>query len=218
MVKFILYTLLISTTFAQSERSLINDGNRKFKDNKYVDSEILYRKALEKNQESFFGTFNLGDALYKQEKYAEAAEAFNKAIAKSNNREHRAKAYHNLGNSLLKAQKIPESIEAYKNSLKLNPNDMDTKYNLEFAKLLLQQQQQQQNQQQNQNKENKQDKNQKEQQKENQQNQQTPEQQEQEISKEHAERILEALRNEEKDVQKKLKKKAPARILIEKDW
>lgn len=212
MRSVLIYILFLTSAFAQSERALINEGNRKYKENKFVDSEVLYRKALDKNKESFHGTFNLGDALYKQEKYADAAEEFNKAISKSKDKEHRAKAYHNLGNSLLKAQKIPESIEAYKNALKLNPNDMDTKYNLEFAKLLLQQQQQQ-----NQNKENQENKKEQEKQQEQQQNQQQT-QQDQKISKEDAERILEALRNEEKDVQKKLKKKAPARISIEKDW
>lgn len=240
-MKLIIYILLFySVGLAQSERSLIREGNIFYKDGKYTDSEVNYRKSLEQNKDSHIGIFNLGDALYKQEKFEEAAEQFRIATTKETNNQTKAQAYHNLGNSLLKVQKLPESIEAYKNSLKINPKDFDTKYNLEYAKALLkQQQQQQQKQDKNQQKQDKkdqkqdqqqqdqqnQDKQKRDQQKEEQQKQeqqkqdlQKAQQQKQQISKEDAERMLEALKNEEKDVQKKLKKKAPARISIEKDW
>ncbi|MDI6780192.1 MAG: tetratricopeptide repeat protein [Bacteroidota bacterium] len=223
-MKLIIYILLFcSVGLAQSERSLIREGNIFYKDGKYTDSEVNYRKSLEQNKDSHIGIFNLGDALYKQEKFEEAAEQFRIATTKETNNQTKAQAYHNLGNSLLKVQKLPESIEAYKNSLKINPKDFDTKYNLEYAKALLkQQQQQQQKQDKNQQKQDKQkrDQQKEEQQKQEQQkqDQQKAQQQKQQISKEDAERMLEALKNEEKDVQKKLKKKAPARISIEKDW
>lgn len=232
-MKLLFYILIFTTAgFAQSERSLIREGNRQYKDGKFTDSEINYRKSLELNKDSHVGIFNLGDALYKQEKYEEAAEQFRIATSKETDKQTKAQAYHNLGNSLLKAQKLQESIEAYKNSLKLNPKDIDTKYNLEYAKALLQQQQQQkQDQKQQDKKDQKQDQQKKdeqqnqqqeqqkqEEQKQEQQKQQQAQQQKEQISKEQAERMLEALKNEEKDVQKKLKKKAPARISIEKDW
>ncbi|MBU1299570.1 MAG: tetratricopeptide repeat protein [Bacteroidetes bacterium] len=223
-MKLIIYILLFcSVGLAQSERSLIREGNIFYKDGKYTDSEVNYRKSLEQNKDSHIGIFNLGDALYKQEKFEEAAEQFRIATTKETNNQTKAQAYHNLGNSLLKVQKLPESIEAYKNSLKINPKDFDTKYNLEYAKALLKQQQQSasggQQDQQNQDKQ-KRDQQKEEQQKQEQQkqDQQKAQQQKQQISKEDAERMLEALKNEEKDVQKKLKKKAPARISIEKDW
>ena len=62
-------------------------------------------------------------------------------------------------------QKFDESIESYKKALRLNPTDMDTKYNLAYAQLLKkkqeqQQQQQQQNQDQNKDQDKKQDKDQ----------------------------------------------------------
>jgi tetratricopeptide (TPR) repeat protein len=238
----ILSILIIASSIAysQSERSLIREGNKFYSNNKYLDAEVSYRKSLETNKDSKVGAFNLGDALYKQEKYDEAAEEFRIATLKETDKESKAKAFHNLGNSLLKSQKLQESIEAYKNALKLNPNDLNTKYNLEYAKRMMQQQQQQNKDQQKQDKQEdkqKQDKqdqqkqNKQDQQKQDKQNQQKQEQQKQDqpkqqqakqqdqkISKEDAERMLEALKNEEKDVQKKLQKKVPARISIEKDW
>lgn len=233
----LLTALLVVSANAQSERSLVREGNRAYKEQKYTDAEVHYRKSLEHNKDLPEGVFNLGDALYKQQRYDEAAQHYQIASTKTTNPRAKAEALHNLGNALLKAQKIPEGIDAYKEALKLNPNDFDTKYNLEYAKALLKQQQQNKNdKQQNKNKQQqnkqdqqdqqKQDKKNQQQQKQTQQNEQKPPQQKeqqtqqrkQQISKEDAERILEALKHEEQNVQKKLHKKVPARIRVEKDW
>src|SRR5437867_2338031 len=139
-----LFILCIASVNAQSERSLIREGNQAYKDNKFTDAEVSYRKALERNKEFREGPFNLGDALYKEGRFGEAAEQYQVAAARTKDAAERAQALHNLGNSLLKSQKYPESIAAYKEALKLNPHDVDTKYNLEYAKHMLKQQQQQQ--------------------------------------------------------------------------
>ena len=68
---------------AQSETPLIRQGNKSYKQGKYADSELSYRKSLEKNNKSFEGEFNLGDALYKQGKYEEAAQHFSNIASNS---------------------------------------------------------------------------------------------------------------------------------------
>jgi Ca-activated chloride channel family protein len=217
----------IATVFGQSERSLIREGNRTYKQKKFADAEVNYRKALEKNRDVKQGEFNLGDALYKQDRFDEAANQYRDAATKLSDPKAKAEALYNLGNAQLRNKKIPESIASYKEALKLNPNDLDTKYNLEYAKMLLQKQQQQQQNQKKDQKQNKQKQDQEKQQKDQQQKQdqqkqaqqkQQQEEKKQQISKQDAERILEALKNEEKDVQKKLHKKVPARVKVEKDW
>ncbi|MFO7445933.1 MAG: tetratricopeptide repeat protein [Ignavibacteriaceae bacterium] len=231
---------------AQSMRSLINEGVDNYKDKKFADSEVNFKKGLEKTPESFEANFNLGDAYYKQERYDEALNSFQAALGQAQSKEHKAAVHHNIGNSLLKSQKIKESIEAYKKALKLNPDDSDTKYNLSYAMNLLNQQQnqqqqnkddqnkdnkdnqdKQQNQDQNQDK-NKQDKDKQDQQQQNQQDQQNPKneetkqdnlkQKEEKLSKEEAERILQALKNNEKDLQKKLRKQKGVPVKTDKDW
>lgn len=248
MVFLLLIIATVPVLHAQSERTLLRDGNKSYKDNKFADAEINYRKALDKNKEMKEAPFNLGDALYKQQRYDEAAEQYQIAATQIPDPKTRASALHNLGNSLLKAKKYEESLGAYKEALKLNSRDEDTKYNYEFAKQMLKQQQQQQKQQNKDNKndknkddKNKDDKKKQDQQKKDQekkdqeqkdqqqkQDQQKPDQQKdeqqqgqpkkQQISKADAERILEALKNQEKDVQKKLHKKVPVRVKVEKDW
>ncbi|MBR4218418.1 MAG: VWA domain-containing protein [Bacteroidales bacterium] len=120
----------------------------------YQNAEINYRKAMEKTKSYDKANYNLGTALYRQGKYGDAEESFRfVSQQESSDKELRAKAFHNLGNSLLQQQKYKESIDAYKNALKLDPKNMNTKYNLEYArkKMIAQQQQQQQNQQNQQN-------------------------------------------------------------------
>ena len=151
-IVLILMLLPVLALFAQKESRNVNAGNKYYEKEKYVESEVEYRKGLEQNNSSFSANFNLGNALYRQEKYEDAAQQFEKAAALAGSDSKRiAAANHNKGNALLNAQKIDEAIEAYKEALRNNPNDHDTRYNLAYAKhLRQQQQQQQQNQQQEQ--------------------------------------------------------------------
>jgi Ca-activated chloride channel homolog len=209
---------------AQGGRKHIREGNRQYNQENFSQSELEYRKALEQNRESKEGKFNLGTAMYRQEKFDEAAKIFSEVPSELKDPASKAAFYHNLGNSFLQGQQIQESIEAYKEALRHNPADAETKYNLAYAqKLLNEQQEQQQNQDQNQDKDNqdqqKDDQKQEDQEdKENQQDKQDQngnedkqdEQQQQQrpdrISREDAERLLQAVENEEKNVQDKLKK------------
>uniref|UniRef100_UPI0025E4FF02 tetratricopeptide repeat protein n=1 Tax=uncultured Mucilaginibacter sp. TaxID=797541 RepID=UPI0025E4FF02 len=220
LIIIILFLLSGNLLFAQ-DKSLIHKGNELYKQQKYKEAEENYRKSAEKKNQDVTSNFNLGDALYKQKKFADAGEQFNKlASAPRNNRALTAQAYHNLGNSFLENKKLEESIDAYKKALLNNPKDDETRYNLAYAQEKLKQQQQQNKQNQNnknqdnknqQNKDNKNqdNKNNKDQNKQNQdkqnQNQDKKDQQngqqKDKLSKEDAERMLDALNNDEKQTQ-----------------
>jgi tetratricopeptide (TPR) repeat protein len=240
IILFLIFSFLsLGELYAQSTRGLINDGVDYYDDSKFSDAEVNFKKGAEQSPESFEAKFNLGDAYYKQERYNESIKSFQSAFANAKTDEEKAKLHYNVGNSLLKSQKLDESIEAYKESLKLNPNDPEAKYNLSYAlnmKNNQEQNQQNQDQQQDQNKnedqqndnqnQDQQDKEQenKDQQQQDQQNQESQQdntkqqQQEQKISKEEAERILEALKDNEKDLQKELRRIKGKRVKTEKDW
>lgn len=228
---------LSSPAKGQSVRSLNNSGVDAYKKQQFMDAEVNFKKGLEKENENFELNYNLGDAYYKQERYEEAIKSFQNSLSHTEDGMLKAKAYHNIGNSLLKSQQIKESVEAFKNSLKHNPNDKDTKYNLSYAlSLLNQQQQQQQNKSQNdknqdnqnQNDQNKNNQQNKDEQKDQEQKQQNKDQTAQQdnlkqqekdkMNKQEAERILEALKNNEKELQKKLRKKVGVPIKTDKDW
>ncbi|HUX53506.1 MAG TPA: tetratricopeptide repeat protein [Williamwhitmania sp.] len=228
----ILFISVISS-FAQTGRKEIRMGNKLYDKSSFLDSEVKYRKALERNPSSFDAQFNLGDALYKQGKFDDAAKIFNKLSADNNTtgqKKQLASSYYNLGNSLLKSKKLKESIEAYENSLRLNPHDMDAKYNLAYAKELMKKNNQKNKDKnnkdknknnKNQNDKNKQDDKQKDQNDKNQQNNNSNQQgQQPKISKDDAERILNALQNNENQVEQKVnEKKAEAvKVKVQKNW
>ena len=209
----LLMLLLPLISYGQGDKKYIRQGNREYANEKFSDSEISYRKALDKNNASADAVFNTGNALYKQKKFEDAGKQFESNYQMNDDLQKKSASLYNLGNSFLLSDKLQESIEAYKRSLKLDPDNMHAKYNLAYAQDLLKQQQQQQQQNKDQDKENKnnqdqqQQDNEKDQQNKNedQQQQQQQQAQEQQISKEDAERILNALANDEKDVQEKVK-------------
>ncbi len=216
---FLLYGL---GSYAQKENTLLRQGNREFDKKEYKEAEKDYRKALELNKESLKGQFNLGTAVYKNNNFEESAKIYSNLAGNKLDRDVKSKVYHNLGNSFLQSKEYEKSIDAYKNALMNDPKNKDTKYNLEYAKMMLKKQQQQ-------NKENKDKKDDKKDQKDKQdqnkdQNkkseQQKQPQDQKKISKDDAERMLEALKNDEKKTMQKVKKqKAKVQVTgIEKDW
>ena len=242
MKKYISIMLLIVlsiSAFAQNERKVIRQGVKAYQEGDFSGAEVQFRKAGDLNRESFEAEFNTGTAMYGQEKFKETVKQFETLVDQAKDDETVASLWHNIGNSLLEAQQYEPSIEAYKNSLRKNPDDYDSKYNLAYAKQKLkEQQQQQQNQdQQNQDQEqqDQQDQDQQDQQDQDQQDQQNQDQEQQdqeqqeekqqqptpmEISKEDAERMLNAIQQQEKDVKEKVDKKkaAAAKVKTEKDW
>jgi Ca-activated chloride channel family protein len=230
MIFFLLLTLSLQVS-AQADRKYVRQGNKEFEKEKFAESEISYRRAIDKNKSASDAVFNAGDALYKQKKYEDAGKQFVENHSMNEDKSKKSASLYNLGNSLLMSNKIKESIDAYEGSLKLNPENMEAKYNLAYAQDLLKQQQQQQQQQpkeqkdQNNKDQNKDQKDRQDNKKQNenqqkQQDQQQQQQQQQTISKEDAERILNALANDEKDVQEKVKlaKASKARVRTIKNW
>ena len=242
---FLVLFLVFSTGLhADTARSRVKKGNEAFANKKFDNALNKYQDALLKNPESPLIHFNVGDALYKKKNYKDALKSYQKSL-NSKDIHVQEQAYYNLGNCLYKMAKLPESILSYKDALKLDPNDHDAKYNLEYVRRKLkenakkkpqnrqqQQQQKQQKQQQkqssrkNQNQQKKQQQQKQENQKQKQGDQKKQQQQQQaqkkkknEMSKKDAERILNALKNDEKKLQKKREMQTRGgRARVAKDW
>lgn len=141
------------SAFAQkSDRDYLRSGNKLYNDSLFVKAEVDYRKALEVNPKSTDAMFNLGNSLLMQQKAKEAMEQFESASKVEKEKDKLAQIYHNMGVILQASKQYPQCIEAYKESLRNNPKDNETRYNLALAqKLLKDQQQNQQNQNKDQN-------------------------------------------------------------------
>lgn len=245
IIAAICMVILSPSLFGQEEREFIRKGNKLYKKSEYAGSEGMYRRAQETGKSADDAVFNLGNSLYRQKRFGEASGEFiRSAQAAEGDSLRQAEGFYNLGNSLLKEQKFSESIDAYINSLKLNPGNIQAKYNLAYAQDQLkkqeqQQQQQQQQQNQDQNKDKQQDKKDqekqddkqqqqqdqnKDQQQQQQQDQNKDQQQKQQqpsaISREDAKRLLDALAANEKQTQEKVQrdKAAGAKVRVIKNW
>ena len=209
----------------KTDRDYLRSGNKLYNDSLFIKAEVDYRKALEINPKSTDAMFNLANALLMQQKAQEAMEQYESVSKIEKDKEKLAQIYHNMGVILQSSKQLPQCIEAYKESLRNNPKDDETRYNLALAQKQLkdqqnQDQQQQQQEQQQEQKEEKQDQN-KDQQEQNQDQQQQPQQQQNknEMSKENAQQLLNAVMQDEKNVQDKVKKQIQIQgKKLEKDW
>lgn len=232
-ILFILFVILAAGASAQKiERDYIRKGNRLFNDSVFVDAEVNYRKALEVNPKSTVSMYNLGNTLSQQQKFKDAMEQYVAAGKIEKDKMKLAHIYHNMGVLFQAGKDYAQAVEAYKMSLRNNPKDDETRYNLALAqKMLKDQQQNQQNQDQNQDQnKDEQEKKQDQQKEQNKQNDQKkddqqqqppkPEKKDNEMSKENAEQLLNSVMQDEKDTQDKVKKQQ--QVIqggrLEKDW
>lgn len=238
----IAFFFITATIMAQSENKLVRKGNKQYEAQQFGEAAVSYQKAIEENPMSTKAFFNLGNSLYKQEQYEEAERNFSQVAAMSKSPLIESKASYNLGNSMLEQERYAESVEAFKHALRLNPNDDEARYNLEYARRMLKQQEQNQDQnqddQQDQQDEN-QDQNQEDQQEQQQndqqeqdseqqqqdqgdgQEQEQQQQPQQQMTKEDAERMLKALSAEERKTLDKLNQErmqAAKGVKRDRDW
>ena len=119
---------------AQSDEKLIRKGNHEYNWGNYTEAEVNYKKALEVRPNNANAQFNLGDALFAQENYDAAYEAFQKVVEMSPDAKLKSNAVFNMGNCLLAQDKFYDAFNIYKVSLKLNPENENALYNLEYCR------------------------------------------------------------------------------------
>lgn len=134
--------VLVLTDFAAAQgsgRAKVQKGNEFFADGKLDEANNAYRDAKLDEPTSPLIDYNIANTLHEKKDYEEAIKLFDEVTKNSNDPLLQARAYYNLGNTLFRLQKLPESILAYKEALKIDPNDEDAKYNLEYVRAKLKQ-------------------------------------------------------------------------------
>lgn len=220
----------------------IYKGNQLYKSKDYKGASAAYDRALKHEPASQKGKYNAGNAQYNVGDYEKAQQQFASAAEASKDKNEKARAYHNLGNSFMKKDKWKEAADAFKESLKLNPNDKDTRYNLAYALEKLKNQDKNKDK----NKDKKDDKDKKDQDKKDQDKnkpddkkdedkkdkgdekkddkgkdkpeQQQPQSAPSKLSEKQAENLLNALRAEEKRIQDKKNQQKGVPVRVQKDW
>ncbi len=140
MNKFIKYLIIIVFLFsslavlAQSDEKAIRKGNRNYKSANYEQAIAYYKKALEIRPNNAKAQFNLGDVYYAKQSYDTAYTEFQKVLDLSPDAKLKSNAVYNMGNCLLAQNKYYDAFNIYKVSLKLNPENENALYNLEYCR------------------------------------------------------------------------------------
>lgn len=239
----LIFLLLSFVAFAQETDKNLPEANEKFEAKKYADAEADYRISLSRTRKNPIASYNLGNAIYRQNQAGEAKYPYLKAIENADSRQQKHRAYHNLGNVLMKEKNYSQAVESYKNALRNDPTDEETRYNYALAKKMLKdnppkddkkdnkkdkkedkkdqndkdkkdQDKDKQDDKKNGDQDKKEDKDQKDQQKN------EPKSKPGGISKERLQILLDAVNNEEKKIQDKVnaKKLKGKPVQTEKDW
>lgn len=208
-------TTKVEDTSVKKERNFIRSGNKLYKEKRYAEAEVEYKKALQINPNSEVATYNLSTVLIRQgggvnkddakkdqnDPITQAQKMLDNLVRTSNNNNLTAKAFYNLGNIEYNREQYQAAIDHYKNSLRRNPDDDQARENLRLAQL----KQQQQNQDKSQDKNQEQQQQQQQQQQQNQQNQDKEKKDESGgISQDNVEQILKSLQNQENAIQQKM--------------
>ena len=195
---------------AQTDRDYIRKGNRMMRDSNFVEAEKYYLKAVGRNSNNVEAVYNLGNAYLLQQKGKEAFEQFEKASKMTDNKTKLAKIYHNMGVVLNQA------AEMYKKALRCDPNDNEARYNYILCKKQTKNQKKD-DEKKEQKKQQQQQQKQEEKKEEKKQQQQEP--QKSSMTKQNAKQMLNAVMQDEKNVQNKLQQRVQSnRRSLEKNW
>lgn len=205
------FLLIISFFFAlsvsaQKTNQLIEKGNKAYKKKAFAKADQQYTKVLQKDQKNTVAQFNSGNAKQKLKKFGEATKNYEAAANTSGDPLVKAQAFYNQGVAYIRQDKLKEAIDAFKKALRYNPNDKDTRENLQKALKEEKQRQQPKTNDQQQNKDKKKPKDKK-----------NPQPEKTKLSKEEAEKMLNDLQKEEKNLQKQVQKKNQSSRQL-KDW
>ncbi len=245
-MRYLFSVLILLSMMTIDETRKGREGNKKFYEQKYEEAETSFLAGLasidagEKSKSSSGLYNNLASALHKQKKFEEAAASFQNAVQTANNPKERSRALFNSGNNVVQMQQLDAALDFYKQALLEDQSNESARYNYEFVKRLKNDQQQENSGGNDQDQEKKEQQNQDqknqeqdENQKQNQENQRKedaendPEQQEQQdepepdpnqMSKEEAQRILEKLQSDEKELLKQSRRIKGNGKKSKKDW
>ena len=216
---YILALLSISVAMsAQTDRKEVRSGNRQFRRENYKEAEISYRKALVKDSLSFAANYNLANVLYRGEHYDEAGKILETVREAAPASEYGADYFFNAGDIALAKKDYAAAVDAFKQSLLLNPGDLQAKENYIYARKMLENRQQNgggQDNQQNQDQQNNQD------QQDSQDGRNGQQPQPVKISPQQAQQMLKAMQAKEKETQDKVNREKAEALKSrqkEKNW
>lgn len=241
MKRTILYLLVVVSLCSgcDKEKNALREGNKQFEKKAFDKAESAYRNSLAADSLYKTAEYNLAAASYKQNKgdklltAAKYYESYLSSIDHKDSLQISACTY-DMANTCFQISQLDsvkdseqsrlylqKAAELYKQSLRLNPQDTNAKYNLALTQHLLKEDEKQKNNQQQQQQQQQQSQSNNQNQDKNKQNDNQRMASGENKDKKQMEKMLEALKNNEKRTLNKIKRKEDAsaqKRRIEKDW
>lgn len=195
IIRFYISSLII---FSFSIVFCEDRGIKLYNSNKFDEAKKFYENILLEREEDAFASFGLGSTAFQQNDYSLAMKGFESAL-NTENIELKSSAYYNMANVLAEEQRFEESLKFYRQSLVLNPNDIDSKINYELIKFKLQEQKNDENQQKNDDKDQQNDQNKAKESKDNNDNQNEDQDNQADSSKQNNEEQQNSEKNNKKE-------------------
>ena len=161
-------------------------GNAHYEAERYDQAEASFRTGIDAVQDQGVNLVhagllnNLGAALYRQGKFEEAAAAFSGSARMAPSSPELVRGHYNAGNASFKQEQLQAAVDHYRNALLNDPGNQDAKFNYEFARRMLDEQNEQNQDQQQSDENNSENQDQQEQEQQQDQNENQEQQQDQE--------------------------------------
>ncbi len=136
MMKILYFLLLIfpfANLFSQNWRDSLIEAREAYKNEDFSKALNLYNSVQKQAPKDLDLSSEIGQCAYKSKQFEIAEKAYNKSKSQNGNRINKAKAFHNIGNIKMNQKNYQGAIESYKSSLRNNPSDEETRYNLSEA-------------------------------------------------------------------------------------
>ena len=129
----ILFVLIYSLSFSQQWRDTLDDARKAYKQKEYPKALKLYKNAQKTAPKGIDLSNEIAQSAYKSKSFADAEKIYTKPSNGKLDKLKNARKFHNIGNSRMKQQNYQGAIDSYKTSLRNNPYDNQTRYNLSEA-------------------------------------------------------------------------------------
>lgn len=133
VLMFISALMFSSLAYSQRWKDSLLSARTQYQQRNYEAAFKTYQQAKKIAPKKIDFSMEMAQAAYKAQRFQEAEKIYDQSGGKYAPSIEKAKTYHNLGNSKLRQKKYEEAIQSYRESLRNNPADEETRYNLAKA-------------------------------------------------------------------------------------
>lgn len=133
----LIFALLIlsQSAFGQDDswRDSLDVARQAYNSKNYAKALKYYESAQKKAPDNIDLSDEMAQSAYKACEFEKAEKIYQQSSGSKKNKAQRGDSFHNLGNSRMQQEDYAGAVDAYKESLRNNPKDDRTRYNLSEA-------------------------------------------------------------------------------------